>query len=207
MHADYAVEIGPDAPALEVPWIAPSGSLRFLDIRRQPELLLEVREATQNQEFGRFLAAINAERSRLQTVKSDVWITDDLSPEEDIFQARWKFGSYVDLIFVAMTEQTDFELHEATVKQLSRLLGKAPEVSAAAEFVIRRCYFHRSADPADSTDGCCITFYLSGYGDDEDQARRRWSIALDLVQNAIVQVTHAKQTGSADRPSNPEPDS
>jgi hypothetical protein len=191
LQSDHIVELGPDAPALEVPWASASGDLRFFDLRRQPELLLELREATQNRELATFLAAINNQRSRLQSAKCDTWITDELTEDEDVFEARWKFGSYVDLIFIAETDQVEFSLHESTAKNLSDLLRRAPEISAAAEFVVRRCYFRRSADLDESEDGYCITFYLYGYGDDEDQSRRRWALALEVVQNAVFQVTQS----------------
>ena len=38
-------------------------------------------------------------------------------------------------------------------------------------------------------DGFYITFYLFGYGDDEAQARQRWSIALKLLENVIRQIS------------------
>jgi len=65
-------------------------------------------------------------------------------------------------------------------------LKKAPEIPAAAEFLIRRCFYHSGPEVHD---GFYITFYLLGYGDDEKQAHQRWAIALKLVENAIRQAT------------------
>lgn len=193
MQADYAVELGPDAPALEVPWASPSGDQRYFDLRGRPELLLELPEASQNTELARFLSSVNGTRSRLQSAKCDIWITDRLDEDEDVFAAEWKYGSYVDLFFCTEREQLDLSLHESTAKALARLLSKAPEVPAAAEIIVRRCYFHRTADLSQSENGYCFTVYLFGYGDDEAQARQRWVIGLDLMQNAIVQVTQRRK--------------
>jgi hypothetical protein len=189
MQADYEVELGPDAPALEVPWRSADGSARYFDLRSQPELLLEISEAAANPDLARFLSAINSPRSHFQSAKCDGWLSDEISEAEAIFEAKWKFASYVDLFFTDETAQRDLEIHRSTSSKLAKLLVKAPEVSAAAEFMVRRCYFHRTTDMETSEDGYCITFYLSGYGDDEDQARRRWVIGLELVQNALIQLT------------------
>jgi len=38
-------------------------------------------------------------------------------------------------------------------------------------------------------DGFYITFYLFGYGDDEESARQNWVTGLKLVRNAIRQLS------------------
>jgi hypothetical protein len=45
-------------------------------------------------------------------------------------------------------------------------------------------------------DGFYITFYLFGYGDDEAEARQRWGIGLNLVENAIRQVAAMRADAS-----------
>ena len=189
MQADYEIELGPDAPALEVPWRSSDGSSRYFDLRARPELLLEISEAAGNPELGRFLSAVNAPRSHFQSAKCDSWLSDEITEAEQIYEARWKFASYVDLFFADLAAQMDLTRNRTFSAKLAELLGKAPDVSAAAEFMVRRCYFHRTGDMNLSDDGFCITFYLTGYGDDEDQAQRRWAIGLELVQNALIQLT------------------
>src|SRR5436853_111575 len=59
--------------------------------------------------------------------------------------------------------------------------------------ISRRCYYHRPEYPPEkSDDGYCLTFYLNGYGDDEDSAKKSWAIGLKLVQNAVMQLSAAK---------------
>ena len=128
-----------------------------------------------------------------ETAKCDAWLTDELTEEEEIFGATWKFGSYVDLLFADETRY-DFPKHETFAATASKLLGRAPEISAAAEFVVRRCYFHVAED---AREGFYFTFYLYGYGDDEDQARQRWAIALKVVQNALIQLSAAHRRTTA----------
>ena len=79
--------------------------------------------------------------------------------------------------------------HQHWAGELCRLLGKAPELPAAAEVVIRHCYFHFNDDLArDSRQGFCLTVYCTGYGDEEEEAYQRWGITLRLMQNAMAQM-------------------
>jgi hypothetical protein len=108
-----------------------------------------------------------------------------MNPEEVIFGAAHKFGSYVDLLFSDEQKRCSFPEHENLAKRLNQLLRRVPEIAAAAEFLIRRCYYHGK----ENRDGFYLTFYLFGYGDDEIQSRQQWAIGLKLVQNAIRQLS------------------
>ena len=185
MDADFAVELGAEDETLEMPWTDEATGLHYVDLKRHPELLGEVEETKRSAELGDFLAAINSRSSALETAKCDFWFTTELNPEEEIFGASGKFGSYVELLF-SDERRFSFPEHERFVKTLTQLLGKAPEISAAAEFLVRRCYFHVGEAVKE---GLYITFYLFGYGDDEAQARERWDIGLKLVQNALRQIS------------------
>ncbi len=189
MQAEFSVEIGPDAAALEIPWRSEDGSLRYLDLRAQPELLLNIKEGRLYRPLGEFLSSINSSGSMLQTAKCDTWTTRKLGPDEEAFGSPCKFASYVDLVFADDAPRYSFEQHERLGQAACRLLGKAPEISAAAEFVLRRCFFHDDSDPDASRDGYCLTLYAYGYGDDEEEAQRRWTIALKLLENALLQLS------------------
>ena len=203
MQADYSLEIGGNAAALEVPWRSEDGDLRYFDLHERPELLLEIKEAQRFGELAEFLAQVNGPTSPLATAKCDVWATSQLEPEEAIFGAALKLATYVDLLLPEDSRYT-LPAHEDFARALCGLLSKAPEIPSAAEFVIRRCYYHpaamaanaASAEPEDSRDGYCITFYLYGYGDDEADARQRWTIGLKLVQNAILQISGRRSSGT-----------
>ena len=185
MQADFAVELGADDETLEMPWAAEEGGPRYYDLKRCPELLLNIEEAQRVQELGEFLCAVNASADILETAKCDAWSSTEINPEEEIFGAAHKFCSYVDLLFSDAGSRFSFPQHEQLAKQLTQLLRRAPEIPSAAEFLIRRCYYHEDEK---IRDGFYITFYLFGYGDDEIQSRQRWSIGLKLVQNAIRQL-------------------
>lgn len=141
MHADFSVELGRDDAALELPWSSADPAVRYYDLKNHPELLQQIPEAVACPELGPFLTRINAAGFPLATAKCDAWSSREVAPEEEIFGDR-KFVSYVDLVFEDEAARRSFEKHEAFAKGLCRLLGQAPEIPAAVEVVIRRCYYH-----------------------------------------------------------------
>jgi len=187
MQADSSVELGREDPALEIPWKSDDGSHRYYDLKHNPELVLQIPEATNNAELSAFLSRMNAAGFPMQSAKCDAWFTDEISAEEEIFGEPGKFVSYVDLVFADDQRRLLLEDHEELARGLCALLQRAPEMAASVELVIRRCYFHPEGKPDDSIDGFCITAYVSGFGEDEGEARKRWAIALALLQNALVQ--------------------
>jgi hypothetical protein len=217
MQADFSVELGGDAPALEIPWRSDNPHVRYYDLKNHPELVQQIPEAAAYPELGSFLSRINVARFPLATAKCDAWTSNELDLEEEIFGDR-KFVSYIDLIFVDERERCSFEKHEAFAKELCRLLSHAPEIAATVELIIRHCYYHqedtvqprdtmrrqnkplpldndcaleadphRKNSPAPSA-GFCITAYVTGFGDAEHEPVRLWTIGLNLLQHAIVQL-------------------
>ncbi|OAI56673.1 hypothetical protein AYO50_00360 [Acidobacteria bacterium SCGC AG-212-P17] len=216
MQADFSVELGPDAPALEIPWRSDDPRVRYYDLKNHPELVQQIPEVIAFPELGAFLTRMNATGFPLATAKCDTWLSNEVDPEEEVFGDR-KFVSYVDLIFVDEADQRSFEKHEAFSRELCRLLSHAPEIAATVELVIRHCYYRQentaqSQDtfssqnkqpqldndcslkneprwaPADSSSGFCITAYVTGFGDAEHEPVRLWMIGINLLQHAIVQL-------------------
>ena len=184
MQADFAVELGADDETLEFPWADEKGDLRYYDVKRHPDLLSKILEAERAPALREFLSAMNSAGSVLETAKCDVWASSEINPEEEIFGGRYKFGSYVDLLFADEHARREFPRHEELARRLSALLKKAPEIPASAEFLVRRCYYHQADE---ILTGFYVTCYVFGYGEDEAQAHQRWAIALKLVENAIRQ--------------------
>jgi hypothetical protein len=185
VQADFAIELGADDETLEMPWAAAGGGPRYYDLKRHPELLLSVEEAVRLPELGEFLSKVNSPKTLLETAKCDAWPSTEMNAEEEIFASTHKFGSYVDLLFSDEQKRFSFPEHEHLAKRLTQLLQRAPEISTAAEFLIRRCYYHVGKE---TRDGFYITFYFFGYGD-EVQSRQHWAIGLKLVANAILQLS------------------
>lgn len=188
MLADYAVELGRDDPALEMPWSSDDPSIRYYDLKTHPELLQQIPEATAHPALAAFLARINAQDFPLATAKCDAWPSHEILPEEEIFGCDCKFVSYVDLVFTDQVKRLASEMHEELVQQLCKLLKHAPEIAASVEFAIRRCYYRKEQDAHESDTGFYLTAYVSAFGQSDEEARKQWTIALALLQNSLVQV-------------------
>ena len=93
-------------------------------------------------ELGEFLAAMNSPAGILETAKCDTWSSTEINPEEEIFGAAYKFCSYVDLLFSRRASRCSFAEHEQFAKRVTQLLKRVPEIPAAAELLIRRCFYH-----------------------------------------------------------------
>jgi hypothetical protein len=141
MHADFSVELGRDDAAMELPWSSTDPAVRHYDLKSHPELLQQIPEVMAYPELGAFLARMNAAGFPLATAKCDAWQSREVDREEEIYGDR-KFVSYVDLVFEDEKQRCLFEKHEAFAKDLCRLLSQTPEIPAAVEVVIRRCYYH-----------------------------------------------------------------
>jgi hypothetical protein len=188
MQVDWGVELGADDEVLEIPWAISDAGPRYWDLKRHPDHLPNVEEANRFPELAEFLRAVNSSGGMLETAKCDVWSSTDMNPEEEIFGALHKFGSYVDLVFADEGSRFSFPEHEQFVKRIVELLRRVPEIPASSEFLVRRCYYH-VADPNGPRQGFYVTNYLFGYGTDERQARQRWLIGMKLVENLIRQIS------------------
>ena len=184
MQADYSIECGADDECLEVPWASEDGTLRYVDVRENSELIGKLEEVRRFPELGEFLRSVNSSLSAFQSAKCDAGFTREMTLEDGIFGTTGKFGSYVDFLFASPLLRSSFEEQEAAARKLTELLRRAPEMPAAVEFLLRRCFF-----PGETPDGFYFTCYVFGYSDDEDESRKLWGIALRLVGNVLVQVS------------------
>ncbi len=115
-----------------------------------------------------------------------------MDAEDEVFGAACKYESYIDLAPVADGPRYSFPEIEDLGRKIARLLQRAPESPAAADFVVRRCYYRGESQPDPGREGFYLTFYLSGYGEQATQAQERWGIALQLVANALLQLSAAE---------------
>ena len=187
MEVELTVELGADDPTLAVPWIDPEGRFEYVDLRREPASIDRIEEALSFPGLRDFLNSVNSSPSNLQSAKCDAWFSEEISEEEKIFGAKCKFGSYVDLTFHQKPPQSSFPMHEAFGNRLVELLKRAPEMPASVEIIIRRAHYEDAPDTV--REGCYFTLYVFGFGDDEEDARKAWGIALRLVGHAILQMS------------------
>jgi len=192
MDAEFSIELGGDDPVLDLPWKDPSGKFVYCDLKRRPEMIASIEEAEKSPELAEFLTAVNSADSALETAKCDVWMTTELSPDEDIYEASHKCASYVDVVLSAidirlLSLEQSLTIHERFAGNLVELLHAAESHSGMrAEVCVRRCYF---GDGEAAREGCYFTLYVSGYGSDDDSARRNWGTGLKIVGKAILQLS------------------
>lgn len=187
MQAEFTVELDAEDPTLALPWSDPEGRWQFVDLRAHPEQVGAIPEARDLPELREFLVAVNAASSNLQSAKCDAWFSHEITEEEAIFGAPCKYGSYVDVAFHQPAPQASFPIHEAFAVRLVELLRRAPELPASAEIIIRRAHFE---SPNDSVrEGFYFTIYVTGYGDNEADAKQACGIALRLVGHATLQMS------------------
>jgi hypothetical protein len=186
MDADFSIELGREDPVLDFPWEDPAGKLAYVDLKRHPELIAQIEEALKFPELRECLRILNSPTSMVETAKCDAWTTTELSPEEEIYHASHKFASYVDLVFSETDARLSLSRHRQLVNKLVELLRPAPEIPSAAELCVRRCYF---SEGSAVQDGFYFTLYVSGYGNDEARALQNWGVGLELVGNAVVQLS------------------
>jgi hypothetical protein len=187
VEADFSVELGPAAPALEMPWEDPAGQWSYLNLRQHPERAAELPEAAGSPALQAFLRAVNAPSSPLESAKCDRWI-DQEAGSPGIVAA----GGYIDLIFRDAEKQLSLPAHEAFARDAARRLrdldddGNLPDPSVAAEFVIRRCYYHAEKCRDISRDGYSITLFLNATATDEPMARQLWEDSLRQLTPALL---------------------
>ena len=201
MDADFSIELGPEAPALELPWRDPDGRLAYVDLRSDPGQIERIPEAQRSPALGKFLVEVNLPQSPWQTAKCDVW-AEAVERAENLYDAAFAQSCYVDLVLAVQYKalRDGLELHERLARQIGQLMEANEALEATAEIVVRRCYFHceiaaeesgdgdcnASADTSDA--GYCLTLYLSGYGDCAEAAARSWEQALELASGCMLRL-------------------
>jgi len=190
VQADFSIECGANDECLEIPWASEDGALRYVDLRQNPALIADLDEARHFPDIADFLRITNSAGSAFQTAKCDAGFTQELTVEDEPFGTSGKFGSYVDVLFASPVARRSLEQNQACVGSLVRLLQGAPEMPAAAEVLVRRCFF---ADDRTDVDGFYMTCYVFGYSDNEEEARKHWGIALRLLGSALVQISTERE--------------
>ncbi len=178
MLAEFDVEIGGDAPTLAVPWSSGDGSSSFVDLSENLALIDQIPE-TRDSAWREALLQLNAPASHYMTAKCDLWTTQELSGEEEIFEARWKHGSYLDLLRRELEERREFAPCELAMRRWVRELRSLEPDNASVAIVLRACEVWGHP-------GHYWTLFISGYGETGIAAHEAWSAALDAVMRTLL---------------------
>jgi hypothetical protein len=169
LQADWEFELGEDAPLIDAHWPG------FVDLRRQPEHVDQIAEASQFSGLADVLVALNDARSPVWSSKCDVWDVGDFdvyeldAPPELVTTA---VACYIDLLAKNERAWATPELAERACRAICDKLSAVPLRGCRADLVIRTARI--SAD--NYTLG--LTVYLVGCGASDDAARVQLSHAL-----------------------------
>jgi hypothetical protein len=198
MDADFSIELGPDAAALELPWRDDEGGMQYVELRGATPIeqcIEAICEARDFPSMHRFLVAVNSELSAWQTAKCDLWYAA-CSPDENLYGAGCEHGSYVDFVLAQPFAQrrNELELHVDCARRLAQMLEEDENLQATAEIVVRRCYFHTKGDMEESDEGYCLTFFLTGYGSSAEEAAGRWEQGMDFAAHCWTRLGPAEES-------------
>jgi hypothetical protein len=193
MDADYSVELGPTADALEIPWKDPEGRLQYFDLRTEPDSIEQIPEALQFPALRRFLIELNSQQSPWQTAKCDVW-SEEVEPEDNLFGAEFAQGCYVDVVLAGEVPslRDNLKAHQRLARKAALNLDADEELEATVEIVVRRCYFHRSTEEIameESDAGYCLTLFLTGYGASPAEAAGCWERAMEFAARCFLKLS------------------
>lgn len=194
MEADFSVELGPDAPALELPWQDPDGQVHYVELYCEcgdrdslASKVDRIPEARQFPALRQFLIDVNSQSSAWQTAKCDVW-TDKTAPEENLYGAGFTHNSYVDLALATPNAalRSNLDIHYCAARELAKMMEANEAQDAYAEIVVRRCYFHCTDDPDESDDGYCLTLFLNAYGAAPEAAATCWASTMKFASECLL---------------------
>lgn len=181
MLMEWTTECGPEDPVLVVPWSSADGSLRWVDLRSDPDALDEITEADGHPPLLAALRSLNSARSPVFTAKCDVWlmnadevaaVRDDLLLEADV--ATEGVACYIDLLWRDRGVFASRHRTEQVLYRLDRLVGELSHSLAKVEAVLRPSV----VDLGSVVEGFALTLYVKGVGVDAAEANERWAAAL-----------------------------
>jgi hypothetical protein len=189
MEADWEVEVGAGAPAIEARWPG------FVDLRLHPERACQLPEAALLPALAVALAKLNAAASPVWTSKCDFWLAvepDEFDPDELDAPpgcSAHAMGCYIDLLPRGDRQWELSATAAAGCKRLCGLLRAVPLRCCRVDFVIRRAFIAPDlTGPAPMDLG--ITAYLTACGPSAAEAAQTLTAALE----AIAGVLHGQST-------------
>lgn len=182
MEADWAVEIGPHAPIIVVPWEG------FVDLRLKPLAAVEeISEAADHPPLRDALVRLNSATSDLFTSKCDAWWLNQEEIDTYEFGAqletpRFGYASYIDVLFVHSEKFRSFPLHEQFVRRLTEELRTLEHSNCRVDLVVRSATFNSSS-------GYGVTLYAAGCGKNQFLAQLSWQRVLQTTVKATMKMS------------------
>jgi len=183
MQSDWTVACTADDPEVVIPWAGKDPSLRFVDLRRSPEALREIPEATEYPCVAAALRCWNRPDTSLFTAKCDVWsYPANLFDAEDLPEFAYARGSYIDLMPLDPATFSDFATCERQLRAWTEISRSIDLAACRAEWTLRPARIFPSLAALTANDsyrgGFATTSYVWGYGTSPESADLAWDAAM-----------------------------
>ena len=177
MEADWEFEIGGDAPIIEAQWNG------FVDLRVEPSRVAELAETRQLPGLADSLVRLNAMNSPLWTCKTDVFVPEQIDPDE--MDATDKDAShfiacYVDLLPRSDQRWNSLSKAEHACAELCMRLRDIELRCCRVDLVVRGAHIESGANDLGATG------YLTACGSTESDARSRLAECILKFAELIV---------------------
>jgi hypothetical protein len=178
MESDWTVACAADDPFVVVPWSNADTSLRYIDLRVDPQAIGEIEEARKFPAIAAALRCWNSAGAAMFTVKCDVWnYPAKLFDAFDLNGFAHAHASYVDLVSTDQKVFASFTACERLLRDGTQATQDVEGENARCEWVLRPAQmFGTDSDPA--LNGFAVTLYVWGYGANPQEAEAACSIAL-----------------------------
>jgi hypothetical protein len=184
MEVDWAAEVGPDLPSIDVPWEG------FIDLRQATQTGAEqsvsqgVEEAAAHPALRDALVALNSHASPVFTSKCDAWTMPGSEIDRDEFSAlaadaQGGFASYIDVLLRDVTNFASFEFHKRWARSLATHLRIPAIPNGRVDFILR-------TGTVDREPGYGLTLYAAGCGADAARAYAAWQTVLAAAVTATI---------------------
>lgn len=191
MESDWSVACAADDPWIVVPWSGVTEtdpSLRYFDLRAEPERIRDIPDAARNPTLADALSAWNASPS-LFTAKCDVWhYWQSLFDAFDLAGYAAAHASYVDLVPLEPALYSHFAAMEERLRRGSRQAEALPTPDTRCEWTLRRARIQDAACTDTPRDGFACTLYVWGYGADEQAAQQACGLGLRTLIAPVLQL-------------------
>ena len=185
MEADWEVEMGGEAPAIDAHWAG------FVDLRRAPERVSQLAEAADFPALAVALARLNAPPSPVWTSKCDVWHPEAIDPDEmdaSIDTGNFALACYIDLLPLSDRNWGPLDSAVDWCQRVCSQVRARPNPCCRADLIIRRACLWPQTNP--DRLGVGVTAYLTACGRTGADAIATLSCALGALVDAILGVEY-----------------
>jgi hypothetical protein len=190
IEADWEVEIGGGAPAIDAQWAG------WIDLRRWPERIAEIAEAAGFAPLAQLLLTLNAPHSPLWTAKCDLWEQkmeeETAVPGEQIVPPGAGEGTkpcslacYIDLLPVEGLVFAEWTSAEEICRAWTTRLDGEMSADGRVDWVVRMAL-------AGAAEGFGVTAYLSVVDRDRAAAEAALARLMERFAAALLPISRSE---------------